>query len=56
MAEKHVVELLIESSKHISNLITKMQNDPSQTNDSIIDNINDVIRELDNIVEYLEKR
>jgi hypothetical protein len=56
MANKHIAELLIETNKGISNLITKIQNDDTQNDKIIIDNLNDAIRQLDKIVEDLERR
>lgn len=56
MANKHIAELLIETNKGISNLINKIQNDDSQNDKMIIENLNDAIRQLDKIVEDLERR
>lgn len=55
MANKHIAELLIEANKGISKVITTIEND-TQDNKVIIDNVNDVIRQLDKIVEDLERK
>lgn len=53
MAKRHVIELLVEANKQISGLITKMEGGDPATS-SIIDQVNDVIRQLDKVVEQLE--
>lgn len=53
MAKRHIIELLVEANKQISTIITKMEGgDPSTS--AIIDQVNDVIRQLDSVVEQLE--
>jgi len=56
MANKHIVELLVEANKGISGLITKLENDDSHDYHVAIDYVNDVIRQLDNVVEHLERK
>ncbi len=55
MIKKHVVELLIEANKQISNIITRMENDNFHNKNKIIDEGNNVIRRLDGVVEHLEE-
>jgi hypothetical protein len=56
MAERHIAELLIEVNKHISEMITNMESGHLQDKKMIVDRVNDAIRQLDNIVEHLERR
>lgn len=55
MVKKHIVELLVEANKQISNVINKMESNNSQNNNVIINEVNDIIRQLDEVVEHLEK-
>jgi polyhydroxyalkanoate synthesis regulator phasin len=57
MASKHIVEELIEANKKISQTINKMENNQSSNTDrqTWIDDLNGIIRQLDHIVEDLEK-
>lgn len=54
MAKRHTIELLTEANKNISNLINKMESQDLESS-VVIDNVNDVIRELDKIVESMER-
>lgn len=54
--KKHIVELLVEANKQISNIINEMENKNSPNDQIIIDEINDVIRQLDETVEMLEDK
>lgn len=56
MTERHIAELLTEVSKHISEVVTNMENDNLQDKKMIIDHVNDAIRQLDSIVEHLERK
>jgi hypothetical protein len=53
MANKHIVELLIEANKKISEISNKVENENSVNRQKIIDEINIVIRQLDHVVEQL---
>ena len=57
MGSKHISELLIEANKKISQLITDVEDNKSSIVDTeaCIDDINTIIRQLDHIVEELEK-
>jgi exonuclease VII small subunit len=57
MGSKHIAELLIEANKKISQITTKMESDDSSDHDqkSWIEDLNAIIRQLDHIVEKLEK-
>ena len=55
MIRIHTVELLVEANKKISNIISKAEKN-SEDKQAIIDGVNDVISQLDNIVEELEKK
>ncbi|HVW98998.1 MAG TPA: hypothetical protein VHA52_00940 [Candidatus Babeliaceae bacterium] len=55
MSGKHVAEQLIEANKKISGIINKIENDQSLADKLLIQNINEVIRQLDSVVEQLEK-
>lgn len=56
MAGKHIAEVLIEANKKISSIIDKIQTDDMQTHKkNWIEDLNDIIRRLDHIVEDLEK-
>ena len=55
MTQKHIVELLVEANKNISDTIDKLENNSSENKEIIIRQVNDVIRQLDEIVEHLEK-
>lgn len=53
MANKHIVELLIEANKKISEISNRVENENSVNRQKIIDEINIVIRQLDHVVEQL---
>jgi exonuclease VII small subunit len=57
MGSKHIAELLIEANKKISQITNTMENDDSSEKDhqAWIDDLNAIIRQLDHIVESLEK-
>lgn len=55
MASKHIVELLVEANKQISSIATQVENQNSLDKKIIINKVNDVIRQLDVVVEQLEK-
>lgn len=57
MGNKHIVESLIEANKKISQIIDKTQiEDSMNPNRQVwIDDLNTIIRQLDHIVEELEK-
>jgi hypothetical protein len=57
MGSKHIAELLIEASKTILQIIDKLENEHSSTTDQQhwIDDLNMIIRQLDHVVEALEK-
>ena len=56
MAGKHIAEVLIEANKKISTIIDTIQTDDLQTHKrKWIEDLNDIIRTLDHIVEDLEK-
>lgn len=56
MGNKHIAEQLIEANKTISQLITKLEDEQSPSDrQACINNLNDIIRQLDHIVEHLEK-
>ncbi len=56
MAGKHIAEVLIEANKKISTIIDKIQTDDMQTHKkNWIEDLNEIIRKLDHIVEDLEK-
>jgi len=54
MAGKHIVEILTETNKKISDIIDNIQNKSSDKNVWIND-LNSIIRQLDHAVEELEK-
>jgi len=54
MGSKHVVESLIEANKMISQIIDKMERQSSDRK-VWIDDLNTIIRQLDHVVEDLEK-
>lgn len=57
MNNRHIVEVLVEANKNISKAIDKIQKDNSQSSDHqpLINELNNIIRDLDHIVEHLEK-
>ena len=56
MAGKHIAEVLIEANKKISAIIDKVQSDDMQAHKkNWIEDLNEIIRRLDHIVEDLEK-
>lgn len=57
MIEKHIVELLIEANKQLSEIIDHLEtlNPPFTERQKVIDATNSVISQLDSIVEKLEK-
>lgn len=57
MVEKHIMELLIEANKNLSSIIDQLTNEkpPFKDRQDIIDKTNSIIRQLDNVVEILEK-
>ncbi|MHB1948043.1 MAG: hypothetical protein ACYCQI_08025 [Gammaproteobacteria bacterium] len=54
--KKHIIALLVEANKQISNIINEMEKANSPDTQIIIDEINDVIRQLDETVELLEEK
>jgi hypothetical protein len=57
MGNKHIVESLIEANKKISQIIDKTQNEEEfkLNRQTWIDDLNAIIRQLDHLVEDLEK-
>lgn len=57
MNGRHIAELLIEANKKISALISLAQSENPNPSDHkrMVNDINTVIRELDHIVESLDK-
>lgn len=57
MAGKHIVELLVEANKKIVQITDQIENEKSSDHDrqTWISDLNTVIRQLDHIVEDLEK-
>ncbi|MFZ2316169.1 MAG: hypothetical protein WAW86_11005 [Gammaproteobacteria bacterium] len=54
MPNQHIVELLVEADKKIIAVSNEIENNMSENNSQVwIDNINDIIRKLDHIVEKL---
>lgn len=51
--KKHIIELLDQANKQISDIINKMENSDMQDK-TIVNQVNDVIRQLDIVVEHLE--
>jgi hypothetical protein len=53
MIGKHIAEFLIESNKKLLSIIDKIhhENSPYTQPQNAIDDINDIIRQLDHIVE-----
>lgn len=58
MGSKHIVEKLIEANKKISQITNKMESHSTADTDqqAWIDDLNSIIRQLDHIVEDLEKK
>jgi len=58
MGSKHIVEKLIEANKKISQITNKMEggSDVGADRQTWIDDLNSIIRQLDHIVEDLEKK
>ena len=58
MGSKHIVEKLIEANKKISQITNKMEggSDVGVDRQTWIDDLNSIIRQLDHIVEDLEKK
>lgn len=57
MAKKHIAELLIEVNKKVSDITDKLLADDHAGSDKqdCIDDLNNIIRQLDHVVEELEK-
>lgn len=57
MGQRHIVELLIAANKKISEIIDKKEDEVAfKVNKQVwIDDLNNVIRQLDHIVEDMEK-
>lgn len=57
MAKKHVAEVLTEVDKKLTAVINKVQGADEQSPDtkSWIEDLNNIIRSLDHLVEELEK-
>ena len=58
MGSKHIVETLNEANKKISQIIDKMESEESSPSDRTVwmDDLNTIIRQLDHLVEDLEKQ
>lgn len=57
MNNRHTVEILIEASKKISKVIDNVQSENPQASSPqrLIEDLNTIIRDLDHVVEGLEK-
>lgn len=58
MSDRHIVELLIEANKKIGKTIDQLENESAATSERqhVIDDLNDIIRDLDHVVENLGKK
>lgn len=57
MGNKHIAELLIEANKKITKITDNLENEAANSNakQEWIDDLNTIIRQLDHVVEELEK-